>query len=70
MPEDFYFPNDMQINFSNYNLPIEEIKAIFSTTLETKYENGIYYIKDIGVIQTKLFTYLNYEYKNMTLVDG
>ena len=69
LPE-FDFPDDTQINLSNYELPIEEMKALFPETVEVKSENGAYYAKDIGAAQADVFCYNGYERYDMTFVNG
>ena len=70
IPSEFYYPDDTQMNLSSYNLPIEEIKALFPETVETKYENGVYYAKDIGAAKVQVYSYSNFQRYDMTLVDG
>ena len=69
LPE-FDFPDDTQINLSNYELPIEEMKALFPETVEVKSENGAYYVKDIGAAQADVFCYNGYKRYDMTFVNG
>lgn len=69
LPE-FDFPDDTQINLSNYELPIEEMKALFPETVEVKSENGAYYAKDIGAAQADVFCYNGYERYDMTFDNG
>ncbi len=69
LPE-FDFPDDTQINLSNYDLPIEEMKALFPETVEVKSENGAYYVKDIGAARADAFCYNGYERYDMTFDNG
>ena len=69
LPE-FTFPTNTETELSAYNLPLDEIKALFPEEAETKYEDGIYYIKDIGAASASVLNYFNYERYDMTLVDG
>ena len=68
--EEVDFPEDTQINLSNYELPIEEMKALFPETVEVKSENGAYYVKDIGAAQADVFCYNSSERYDMTFVNG
>ena len=69
LPE-FSFPQETYKNLADYGLPIEEIMAFFPETIETKVENGVLYVKDIGAAEVSVFCYGSTNRLYMTLADG
>ena len=67
LPE-FEFPKKPYSTTAQTNIPADEIKAMFPTRLEMKYENGKAMIKDFGCY--KVESVAAYPVKQFTLVDG
>jgi hypothetical protein len=69
IPE-FEFVVSPRANLDDIGFPYEALRAAFPDTLEVKYENGKYMVKDIGAEYAEAYSTLDYNRTVMTLVDG
>ncbi len=69
LPE-FEFPSETYLDFSDFDIPTDEIQALFPETIEIKYENGIYYVEDIGAESVYLISTYDYHTNTNATYDN
>ncbi len=69
IPEFDYEPKPYE-DINNSGIPVDRIRKAFYNEAEVKYEDGKYKIKDIGATKAEIYNNRDWEYMDMTLVDG
>ena len=69
LPE-FELPMGSFATVSETGVPVDEIRNSFPATLDVKYENGKYMIKDFGAHEAQAYNNVEYNFKPAILVDG
>ena len=67
---DFEYPTGTKTDFSEYNIPVDEILAFFPETIDMKYEDGVFTATDFGAQTATVLEYASFMETSLTLVDG
>ena len=67
---EFEFINTVYPTLEESGFPYEEIRALFPTIADVKYEDGKYMIKDIGATSAEGYNDTNWDFISLTLEDG
>ncbi len=67
---DFEFVRLPYPTLEDTGFPYDEFRTVFPDTVQVKYENGRYMVKDIGADRAYVYTSLDYESVQIDLEDG